>query len=143
MDDSSGEFRDELKLARSSLVRCVLMLLGGLCVALGVIGLFLPGWPTTIWLIVAAWLFSRSSPRFYAMIIKHRVFGPIVRDYRAGNGIPVRIKILAIGCITVFAGSSAFLLIDSAAVRLTVVAAAMFGIGFLSGLPTRAPYGEG
>src|SRR5690625_4315605 len=143
MRTDTNESSTEVKLVRSRLLRGLLMLLGGLCVVFAVIGLFVPGWPTTIWLIVAAWLFSRSSPRFYALIINHRVFGPIVRDYRAGNGIPVRIKVLAISCIVIFAGSSAFLLIDNPAVRLTVVAAAMFGIGFLSGLPTRPPYRQG
>lgn len=111
--------------------------LGLVCVGLGIIGIILPGWPTTIWLLIAAWLFSKSSPRFYNRILNHQTFGPIVRDYRAGNGVSVRIKFIAILCITVFAGSSAFFLIDSHTVRLIVVAVAMFGVGFMAGLPTQ------
>lgn len=123
-------------------MRAVYAGLGLLCVGSAIVGVFLPGWPTTVWLLVAAWLFSRSSPRFYNAVLNHRIFGPIVRDYRAGNGIPVRIKAIAISCVALFAGVSAFLLIENTTVRLIVVAAAMFGIGFLVGVPSRRPYVE-
>lgn len=103
--------------------------------------MILPGWPTVPFLLIAAFLFSRSSPRFYNLVLNHRVFGPIVRDYRAGNGIPRSIRLVAISSLVVFAGFSAFFLISNQTVRLLVVAAAVFGMGFLTGLPTRRPYG--
>lgn len=132
----------DLRLARSRLARGIYLSLGLVCVGAGVIGLFLPGWPTTIWLLIAAWLFSRSSPRFYGMILNHKVFGPIVRDYRAGNGVPVRIKLIAAGSIVVFAGLSVVFLISNHVVQLVVVGVGMFGCGFMFGLPTRRPYEE-
>ena len=131
-----------LQLASNPVLRTVYAGLGLLCVGLAIVGVILPGWPTTIWLLIAAWLFSKSSRRFYERVLNHWVFGPIVRDYRAGNGVPKRIKIIAITSIVLFAGGSALLLISHQAVRLAVVATAMFGIGFLVGLPVRAPYSE-
>ena len=139
-DDGFTDYSAELKISRSRPFRWIYASLGMLCVGAGIIGVFLPGWPTTIWLLIAAWLFSRSSPRFYNRILNHRMFGPIVRDYRAGNGVPTRIKLIAILSILVFAGVSTFFLIESQVVRLVVVAIAMFGIGFMFGLPTRKPY---
>lgn len=139
-DAEKVDYAAELKLSSSSVVRAIYAGLGLLCVGMAIIGVFLPGWPTTIWLLVAAWLFSKSSPRFYNRILNDRVFGPIVRDYRAGNGVPVRIKVIAISCITVFAGSSVIFMITSHVAQLAVVAAGMFGIGFMFGLPTRKPY---
>lgn len=95
-DDGFTDYSAELKISRSRPFRWIYASLGMLCVGAGIIGVFLPGWPTTIWLLIAAWLFSRSSPRFYNRILNHRIFGPIVRDYRAGNGVPSRIKLIAI-----------------------------------------------
>ena len=134
------DYAAELNVARNPMLRSLYAALGGICVALAVIGAFVPGLPTTVWLLIAAFLFSRSSPRFYNAVLNHRVFGPIVRDYRAGNGIPRRIKFVAIACIVLFAGVSAFVLIDNPHVRIAVVGSAMFGIGFLAGAPTREPY---
>lgn len=130
----------DVRPARNRFLRTLYAALGMACVGLAIVGIVLPGWPTTIWLIVAAWLFSRSSRRFYAMVVNHRMFGPIVRDYRAGNGIPLRIKLIAIASIVLFAGVSAFFLIVNDSIRLVVVAVAMFGIGFLVALPVREPY---
>ena len=141
-EQTQHDYSDQLKLARSKVARGIYMALGLLCVGSAVVGIFLPGWPTTVWLLVAAWLFSRSSPRFYNRILNHKVFGPIVRDYRAGNGVPVKIKWIATLSIAIFAGGSAFLFIHNPTVRLIVVAVAMFGIGFMVGLPTRKPYEE-
>ncbi len=134
------DYAAELKITRNPVLRRVYAALGGICVALAVIGAFVPGLPTTVWLLIAAFLFSRSSPRFYNAVLNHRVFGPIVRDYRAGNGIPRSIKFVAIACIVLFAGVSAFVLIANPYVRLAVVGSAMFAIGFLAGAPTRKPY---
>ena len=127
------DYAAELELSRSRLLRGIYAGLGVLCVVAAVLGVFLPGWPTTIFLIISAWLFSNR-------VLNHRVFGPIIRDYRAGNGVPVRVKLIAISCIAIFAGSSVVFLISSQVVQLIVVAVAMFGIGFLAGLPTRKPY---
>lgn len=129
-----------MRLTSSPLLRAVFAGLGLICVGFAIIGVILPGWPTTIWLLIAAWLFSKSSNRFYNRVLNHRIFGPIVRDYRAGNGVPARIRLIAISSIVLFAGSSAFLLIGQGWIRLAIVACAMFGIGFLTGLPTRSPY---
>lgn len=143
-DEKDPEFSDyaaDLEVKTNPLMRRVWAGLGLLSVGSAILGVILPGWPTVPFLLIAAFLFSRSSPRFYNLVLNHRVFGPIVRDYRAGNGIPRSIRLVAISSLVVFAGFSAFYLIGNQTVRLLVVAAATFGMGFLTGLPTRQPYG--
>lgn len=94
-------------LVASPFLRGVLIVLGWTSVGLGAIGTVVPGWPTTVWLLIAAFLFARSSPRFYAWLLNHRLFGPFIRDLRAGRGLPARAKAFVVTMIVLFAGSSA------------------------------------
>ena len=82
---------------RPLMLRYVLLAIGWLSVALGVIGIFLPVLPTTPFLLLAAACFARSSPRFYQWLVKHPRLGPWIRDYLDGNGIPLKSKVYAIG----------------------------------------------
>ncbi len=69
---------------------------GWLMVALGVVGLFLPVMPTTVFMILAAWFFARSSPRFEAWLLAHPIFGPPIVQWRRNGAIPPAAKALAI-----------------------------------------------
>lgn len=75
--------------------RVGLVALGVLMLALGVIGAFVPVMPTTIFLILAAWCFGRSSPRIEAWMLNHPSFGPTLRAWRQYGAVPRKAKILA------------------------------------------------
>lgn len=83
-------------LARSRVARGGYLLLGLFFVALGVIGAFLPVMPTTIFIILAAWSFGKSSPRLEKWLLNHRIFGPPLRAWRAEGAIPHVAKIVAV-----------------------------------------------
>ena len=68
---------------------------GLLCVALGIIGAFLPLMPTTIFLILAAGCFARSSPKLEAWLLDHPRYGPTLRAWRAEGAIGRKGKIAA------------------------------------------------
>ena len=51
--------------------------------AIGSVGVVVPGLPTTVFFIVAAACFSRSSSRFEQWVLTRPYVGPMVRDYRA------------------------------------------------------------
>lgn len=78
----------------------VLLAFGWINVACGVIGLFLPVWPTTIFLLMAAWAFSKSSPRFHGWLINHRVLGPPVVNWQQRGVIPRACKVLAVAMMS-------------------------------------------
>lgn len=77
--------------------RILYFCLGILMLMLGVIGAVLPVMPTTIFIILAAWFFARSSPRFEQYILSHPRFGPLVIKWRERGAIPRRAKKLACG----------------------------------------------
>ncbi len=87
----------DIQESRHRSVRYLLLVIGWLSVALGVIGIFVPVLPTTPFLLLAAACFVRSSRRFYLWLVEHPRLGPWFRDYLEGNGIPLKGKVYAIG----------------------------------------------
>lgn len=76
--------------------RTLLAIGGCISLALGVIGAFLPLLPTVPFVLLAAFCFAQSSTRLHSWLINHRLFGRIIKDFEAGNGIPRRVKVRAI-----------------------------------------------
>ncbi|MFA6968403.1 YbaN family protein [Bosea sp. (in: a-proteobacteria)] len=77
--------------------RPLLFAAGWIFTALGVVGLILPLMPGTVFLILAAWCFSRSSPRFEAWLIGHPRLGPQVLRWRQSGSIARKVKYIACG----------------------------------------------
>jgi uncharacterized protein len=78
--------------------------LGWLMLMLGVIGVFVPLMPTTIFLILASWFFARSSPRLEAWLLSHPRFGATLRAWKETGAVPRGAKATAcIGMTTGFA----------------------------------------
>jgi uncharacterized membrane protein YbaN (DUF454 family) len=67
--------------------RWFLMALGWLAFATGIVGIVLPLLPTTPFMLLAAALFARSSPRFHRWLLTHRWFGPPIVDWQQYRGI--------------------------------------------------------
>ena len=82
-------------------LRYMLLVFAALCVALGVIGIFVPGLPTTVFILLAAWAAARSSPRFSAWLEGHATFGPMIRDWRERGAVSRRAKITATVVMTI------------------------------------------
>jgi uncharacterized protein len=136
------DYSHEIRMHRNPMLRVTYLVLGWLCVVSGAIGVVLPGWPTTIWIIVATYLFARSSPRFYNWLMNHRAFGPLIRDWRDGKGMTARAKRMAVGTIVVTIGLSVAL-VPVTWVRLVLVLVAVSVSTYLLRLPTKPADGEG
>lgn len=76
--------------------KVLLLILGWICVGLGFIGIFIPGLPTTIFLIIALWSFTKSSDRLRNWLLKNRRFGPILQNWQNYKVVPLKAKILMI-----------------------------------------------
>ena len=66
-----------------------------LFVILGFIGAILPGMPTTVFLILAAWASSKGWPQMDDWLLNHPKYGPTLRDWRAHGTVPRKAKWLA------------------------------------------------
>lgn len=80
-------------------MKTLFILLGALTLVLGLIGIFVPLLPTTPFLLLAAALWVRSSPRLYAWLIAHRRLGPYIRQFRENRAIPLRAKVFSVALL--------------------------------------------
>ena len=110
-------------------LRWILLISGWVAFVLGMVGLLLPVVPTTPFLLLAAACWVRSSPRFYLWLITHRWFGRYLRYYLNGQGIPRRIKALAIGLLWLTILPTALLIVPH-----TWASASMMAVGLLVSL---------
>lgn len=133
---SSGD-SGEVKLLRSRTVRIVLIVVGSLCVALGIVGIFLPGLPTTVFILVAAACYARASPKFYNWLVSNRTFGPLVREWRAHRSMPRRAKIVAIALILVTFGVTLVLFVENQWMRTALIVVALALVFYLARIPSR------
>ncbi len=78
------------------MVRATYFILAWVFFGLGAIGVVVPGLPTVPFMLVALWLFARSSPRFHDWLYEHSLFGPPLREWRDHGVIPVRAKVVAV-----------------------------------------------
>lgn len=70
-------------------------IVGWISLALGVLGIVLPLLPTTPFVLLSAFCFSKSSKRFHSWLLNHQVFGPLVKDWQRHGVIKLKAKILA------------------------------------------------
>jgi uncharacterized membrane protein YbaN (DUF454 family) len=111
---------------------------GLLSVALGGLGIIVPGLPTTVFFIVAAACFSRSNKRFEKWVLGLPKIGPLVRDHRAGLGMPRRAKVVAVTMILAVATASGVFAIGNRAVGAGVVVLGLVGALYVAfRVPTR------
>ncbi|WP_428263956.1 YbaN family protein [Haliangium sp.] len=96
---------------------------GSVCFAVGVIGVALPGIPTTGPMLLALACFARSSERLHDWLLHHRVFGPPLHRWREHRVIPVRAKVVAIAMMS---GSFVYVVWFSPLPRWAVIATGVF-----------------
>lgn len=119
----------------SGLRRWLYVGLAGIFVGLGLLGVALPGLPTTPFLLVASYLLLRSSPRLHRRLLNSKTFGPTLRDWDKHRGLRRRTKTVAI----IACGIMVAISVATGALpwpgRLLVAAAGAYGIWFVSRLP--------
>jgi len=125
-----------------AVVRVLYFSLGWLFFIVGFIGAFVPVLPTTIFMILALWMFSKSSTRFHDWLFHHRIFGPSLQRWVAYRVIPMCAKILA---VLMMLGSFIYVIIF---IVLPVWVYVAIGLGmsavalYILSKPSRVPYGS-
>jgi hypothetical protein len=124
-DLGAKHVKAEINIHKNPAVRWIFMISGFILIGIAVLGMFLPLLPTTIFLILAAWCFAKSSEKFHYWIHQNRWFGKYLSDYQTGRGMTLRSKISSILMLWVGIGISGLLLTDNMYVRILLAAVAI------------------
>jgi len=111
------------KLSRSRVLRVLYTLLGLIFLALGIVGVGVLGIPTFDFILLAAFFFAMGNERLHTWIVTHRVFGPMITDYRAGKGFTRRMKVTGVVAVVL-----SFTLTIGLAVRNPYLAAGLVAL---------------
>ena len=77
-------------------MKFLLIVLGSLSLALGILGIFLPVLPTTPFLLLSAAMYVRGSQRLYDWLMAHKHLGPYIKNFREHKAIPLKVKIVSV-----------------------------------------------
>lgn len=123
-------------LHRNMAVRWSLLFAGNVFISLGILGIFLPLVPTTVFLLLAAWCYARSSQRVYDWLLQNKYFGSNLRNYREGRGITLASKILSLSVLWITVSLSVVYGAESWIARLALIVVAVGVTVHLASIPT-------
>lgn len=133
----------ESELHPSSLVRAVLLTCGSIALLLGIIGVFLPGLPTTPFVLVAAACYARASEPFYRWLVANPTFGPLIIEWRRHHSIPFRIKVIAIVLMSLTISASMWTFASQPWLQILLAGVGIVTALWLWHIPSRDQGGDG
>lgn len=89
-------------------MRVFYIVIGCICVSLGVVGIPVPVLPTTPFLLLAAFCFLKSSPKLHKWLLNNKVLGSYINDYMVHKRIPLKSKIITLAMLWIGISISAF-----------------------------------
>ena len=122
---------------RSRLVRGLLWLAGSVSLVLGLIGVVLPGLPTTPFVLLAAACYAQASPRLHAWLLNHRFTGPMLRDWEANRSLTRRTKLVAVVSMLVMVSFSIWSFQHRPVAQAVLVVLGAIGAWVVLRIPTR------
>ena len=118
---------------KQSILRYLYILTGGMAVLLGIIGVVVPGLPTTPFVLLASWCFYKSSPRLQAWLLQS-FLGKYIRDYKEKGGLTTRKRVYIIALMATMVSMSIIFFIPNTTVDIIVGVAGLIGyivVGFV------------
>jgi uncharacterized membrane protein YbaN (DUF454 family) len=101
-------------------------LIGGfLLVVIGVVGIFLPLLPTTIFLILASACFVKGSPKANEWLRNHRILGAYIKNYQDKSGLTIKAKVFNVALLWIMILSSAYFFTEELFIKLLLLAIAI------------------
>ncbi|MFR2508984.1 YbaN family protein [Odoribacter laneus] len=94
--------------------------LGILSIILGIIGIFVPGLPTTPFLLLSSWLFYKSSQKLHDRLHRSRWLGKYIRHYESKQGVSITSKVISILCMWIMINISAFCFLETGYIRIVL-----------------------
>jgi uncharacterized membrane protein YbaN (DUF454 family) len=117
-------------------MKIIFITLALISLSMGIIGIVVPGMPTTVFLLVSAGLLVKSNQRLYNWLINHKVLGKFIKDYREHRAMPKKSKIMALVMMTSMVSMSVIFFIDPIPIKIIVAIAGVIGFIAIIRVPT-------
>ena len=116
--------------------RLALMVLTGVALLLALLGVLLPGLPTTPFVLVASYGLMRISRRWHRRLLDNRLFGGVLRDWHLHRGVSSRVRVKALALLALVVGATCLWPGTSLALKMGVAIGALLGGAYVWRLPT-------
>lgn len=120
--------------AKMNFIKLIYIFLGTISLGLGFAGIFVPGLPTTPFLILTAGLYLRSSDRLYQKVINNRYVGNYIADYQINKSLPLKTKLYSIGMMWIMIFISGYFFISRLWIQILLAILGVIGtivMGFI------------
>lgn len=121
---------DDTNILSSRALQSLFVGLGTVSLAVGMLDILLPVFPTTLYLVLAVAAFARGSDRLYGWLLGNRLFGRYIRDRRTHRSIPFRMKVVIAAMIVVAVALSSYFGVQSTPLRAALVGLGVVGLGY-------------
>ena len=115
-----------------SLINILYIILGTISLIIGLVGIVVPGLPTTPFILLTAGLYLKSSDKLYQKLINNKIIGSYIAEYQNNKGMTKKSKLFAIGIMWVMITISCIFFITPFYVKIIVAAAGVVG-SFVTG----------
>lgn len=112
-------------------MKIIYTLLGFLSLTIGIIGIILPGLPTTPFVLLAAGLFLKSSPRLYKWLLSNKYLNKYITTYSKQKGLTKKQKIVILCFMWLMISLSSFFHYEKLIIFLLVIGAGLIGSTYL------------
>jgi len=109
------------------MLKLLLVLAGTVALILGLIGILVPGLPTTPFLLLATFLYARSSERLYRLLTRNKYLGPRIENFQKTGKLTLRTKVCSISTMWVMILASCWFFKSSLVVQGILIAAGIVG----------------
>lgn len=116
------------------MVKALLIIAGSISLGLGILGIFVPGLPTTSFLLLTAYLWARSSDKLYNRLLNNKYLGPYILEFRKNKGMTLKQKIYANSMMWTMIGLSTYFMIENRTADYIVMGVGIIGtivMGFI------------
>lgn len=118
------------------MIRLLFVALGSIFLALGVIGIVVPGLPTTPFLLLSAACYFRSSNRLHSWLLNHKLFGRFIRDFKENKSISLRSKVISLVTMSCMILLSVFVFLDNLYIKIVILILGAVGAMVILLIPT-------
>lgn len=119
--------KNEIGLKKSRVTRILYIIGGTMSLALAILGIVLPGLPTTPFALLSAYLYAKSSRKLYDWLLNNKILGPRIKNYNKRNGVTRKGKIGIIIFMWTMVCISSFVIIKIVPLRILILSLGLIG----------------